>query len=371
MTSTRSRSFLVFFFCFLTAAGLAGCNDDTAPLPPRPVLTMTVTPVTTEIFGPFSGTVQARYQTQLGFQTSGRMVARDVNVSDLVKKGQRLAALDPTIARFALTRAKADVADAEAQLTNSEGIAARQITLTASGTASQAALDSAITGRDTAKARLDQAKAALRVAEEQIGYTELDANFDGVVASWSAEVGQFVGDGQTVVTIARPDVREAAVDIPDDLINRVTPGMEFKVRLQSSPLFFAGARVREIDPLADPVTRSHRVLLTLEGPDPAFRLGTTITVTVERAIAPKILIPTTAVLNSNDSRYVWVLAANGNSVARRTIEISGTDNDMTVVGSGLSAGDTVVLVGVHSLHDGQAVAGSEPAGKVQAKGMQL
>ncbi len=100
MTSMTPRSFLVFFFCFLTAAGLAGCNNDTAPLPPRPVLTMTVTPVTTEIFGPFSGTVQARYQTQLGFQTSGRMVARDVYVSDLVKKGQRLAALDPTIARF-------------------------------------------------------------------------------------------------------------------------------------------------------------------------------------------------------------------------------------------------------------------------------
>jgi membrane fusion protein, multidrug efflux system len=360
-----------FGFFLLIVIGLPGCNDNTAALPPpRPVLTITVTPITTETFGPFTGTVEPRYQTQLGFQTSGRMVARDVYVGDLVKKGQRLAALDPTIPQFALTRAKADVADADAQLVNAEGNAARQTALSASGSSTQAALDSAVAGRDTAKARLDQAKAALRVAQEQIGYTELHANFDGVVTAWSAEVGQFVGDGQAVVTIARPDIREAAVDIPDELINQVTPGMVFNVRLEASPRIIAKARVREIDPLADPVTRSHRVLLTLEDPDPAFRLGTTITVAVERAIPPKILVPAVAVLGGGDGQYVWVLAADGRSVTPRTIGAAGTQNDMVIVGSGLSAGDKVVVVGVHSLHAGQAVAG-EAAGSVQAKGTQL
>jgi membrane fusion protein, multidrug efflux system len=130
----------VGFFLFV-AIGLAGCNDDAAaPMPPRPVLTITVTPITTETFGPFTGTVEPRYQTQLGFQTAGRMVARDVYVGDLVKKGQRLAALDPTIPQFALARAKADVADADAQLTNVEGNASRQTALNASGSSTQAAL---------------------------------------------------------------------------------------------------------------------------------------------------------------------------------------------------------------------------------------
>jgi multidrug efflux pump subunit AcrA (membrane-fusion protein) len=66
------------------------------------------------------------------------MVARDVYVGDLVKKGQRLAALDQTIPQFALQRATADVADADAQLTNAEGNAARQTALAASGTSTQA-----------------------------------------------------------------------------------------------------------------------------------------------------------------------------------------------------------------------------------------
>ena len=360
-------------FCvfLLVASGLAGCNDDAAaPMPPRPVLTITITPITTESFGPFAGTVEPRYQTQLGFQTSGRMVARDVYVGDLVKKGQRLAALDPTIPQFALARAKADVADADAQLVKAERSAARQTALTAGGSSTQAALDSAVTGRDTAKARLDQAKAALRVAKEQIGYAELHANFDGVVTAWSAEVGQFVGDGQAAVTIARPDAREAAVDIPDELIGQVALGMVFNARLEGAPKIAAKARVREIDPLADPVTRSHRVLLTLEDPDTAFRLGTTVTVAVERAIPPKIVVPATAVLGGSDGQYVWVLAADCGSVTPRTIGIVGTQNDMVIVGPGLSDRDKVVVVGVHSLHAGQAVA-AEAAGSFQVKGTQL
>jgi RND family efflux transporter MFP subunit len=343
----------------LAAAGLSACSKETQPppVPPRPVLTVKVTPITTERFGPFAGTVEARYESQLGFQTSGRIVARDVYVGDRVKNGQRLAALDPIIAQLSLTRAKADVADADAQFANAEGIARRQTILAGEGSSTQAALDNAVAGRDTAKARLDQAQAALRLAEHQIGYTELTANFDGVVTAWSAEVGQYVNAGQAIVTIARSDSRDAVIDIPDDFMSRVTPGMEFTVRLQESPRITAEAKVREITPLADPVTRLHRVRLTLVDPVTALRIGTTIAVESEHAIAPKILVPSAAVVDGEGGRYVWVLADNGTKVARRVIEVAGTEGDKAVVKSGLAAGDRVVVVGVHSLHDGQAVAG--------------
>jgi len=342
----------------LVAAGLSACSREAQPpVSPRPVLTIKITLVTTELFGPFAGTVEARYESQLGFQTSGRIVARNVYVGDRVKNGQRLAALDPTIAQLSLTRAKADVADADAQFANAEGIARRQTILAGEGSSTQAALDNAVAGRDTAKARLDQAQAALRLAEHQIGYTELTSNFDGVVTGWSAEVGQYVNAGQAIVTIARSDSRDAVIDIPDDFMSRVTPGMEFNVRLQESPRITAKATVREITPLADPVTRLHRVRLTLVDPVTAFRIGTTIAVESEQAIAPKILVPSTAVVDGDGGRYVWVLADNGTKVARRVIDVAGTEGDNTVVKSGLAAGDRVVVVGVHSLHDGEAVAG--------------
>ena len=335
-----------------------GCGrEEVPPAPLRPVLTTRVEPITLDVFGPFASTVEARYQTQLGFQLAGRMVARDVFVGDTVHKGQRLAALDPTVPQFALLRAKADVTNAVAQLNNAEGIEARQRTLAAGGNTPQATLDNAVAGRDTAKAQLDQAQAALRVAEDQMGYTELHANFDGVVTAWTAEVGQYVDNGQAVVTVARPDVREAVVDIPDELFGRVAPGMTFTVRLQAAPEQTARALVREIGPLADEVTRSHRVRLTLQDAAPAFRLGTTISVSREKEVAPYMKIPATAVLDQDGKTFVWILSKGGNHVTRSEVVVAGVADDRALIKGGLRPGDQVVTVGVHSLSDGQAVAG--------------
>ena len=340
------------------ALSLAGCESEKdPPAPLRPVLTTTLKPISTEVFGPFASTVEARYQTQLGFQLAGRMVARDVFVGDTVRKGQRLAAIDPVVTQFALLRAKADLADAQAQLANATGIEARQRTLSEGGNVAQATLDAAVAGRDTAKARLDQALAALRAAEDQVGYTELHANFDGVVTAWNAEVGQYVDNGQAVVTLARPDVREAVVDIPDDIIGKVTPGMTFLARLQAAPDTVAHAVVREIGPLADEATRTHRVRLTLSDASPAFRLGTTLSLSRETSVAPYMLVPAGAVLRDGGKPFVWVLDEDGRHVARRAVVLAGTTDDQVPVTSGLKPGERIVVVGVHSLTDGEAVAG--------------
>ena len=341
---------------------VAGCTEEAATPPPlRPVLFMVAKTVTSGTFGPFASTVEARYQTQLGFQLAGRMVAREVYVGDVVHEGQTLATLDSTVTAFALLRSKADVANAQAQLVNAQGIEERQTTLAQGGNASQATLDNAVAGRDTAKARLDQAEANLRMAEDQMGYTVLKANFDAVVTAWSAEVGQFVDNGQAVVTLARPDGREAVVDIPDDLMTSVTMGMPFTAHLQAVPSVIAQAVVREIGPLADETTRAHRIRLTLQNSPLAFRLGTTITVVHDIAVTPYIPIPATAVTEDEGKSVLWILAPDGKSVTRRTITIAKRDAGEIDVASGLSAGDKVVTVGVHTLVEGQAVAGGLPA----------
>ncbi len=351
----------------LLAMLATGCRDEAAqaPEPIRPVVVTVVKPVATAVFGPFASTVEARYQTQLGFQLAGRMVARDVYVGDVVKAGMRLAALDPTVTQFALTRAQADVADAKAQLLNTEGVESRQRQLATAGNASQATLDNAVASRDTARARLDQMQAALRMAQDQIGYTQLRASFDGVVTAWSAEVGQYVSNGQAVVTVARPDIREAVVDIPDELIGKISPATIFTVHLLSSPDIMATASVREIGPLADAATRSRRVRLALQNPSDAFRIGTTLTVEVRTPISPRVVLPATAVLDDAGHCSVWVLADDGRSVTRRAVAVGGGEGDEVFV-TGLADGDRVVTVGVHSLKDGQAVAGE--VGRGVAKG---
>lgn len=342
---------------------LGGCTDhgDTAKaeVPVRPVLTQVAQPSDTITLGPFAGTIEPRYQAQLGFQIPGRMVARDVTVGDIVKKGQRLAALDTIVSRFDLTRAEADLADARAQAENAEAAEARTRRLMSGNSVSQATLDQAVARRDTARARVDQAMASLQKARDQMGYTELKAEFDGVVTQRLAEIGQVLSAGQGVVTVARPDVREAVVDIPEAFAGALPPDGRFTIALQSAPELTTTGRVREIAPLAEAGTRSRRIRITLDDPGPAFRLGATIDVALASKVRCRFLLPPSAVLEEGGRHAVWVVTPDGKSVTRRDVTVAAVrdpaDRGRIAVLDGLQAGDRVVVAGVHSLKDGQPV----------------
>lgn len=336
---------------------LGGCHEEAAEAPPpiRPVLYTVAKVVGTERFGPFAGTVEPRYQSQLGFRIGGRVVARDVTVGDVVRKGQRLAALDPVVTRSALTRAEADVADATAQSENAAATEARVRRLFEGGNVTQAQLDTATANRDTTQARLAQMRASLQKARDQIGYTELTADFDGVVTERRAEVGQDVTAGQTVVTVARPEVREAVVDIPEDLLGAMPRDERFTVALQSAPEVTATGTVREVAPFADASTRTRRIRMTLQDPPAAFRLGATITVDLTRKVAPHVVLPETAILSAEGRDAVWIVDAAGTRVARRPVEVAGRRHGFAALTAGVEPGERVVVAGTHSLGEGQTV----------------
>ncbi|WP_232628871.1 efflux RND transporter periplasmic adaptor subunit [Methylobacterium sp. Leaf118] len=344
------------------ALPLAACQpsqEEPAPPPVRPVLTTVAQPIDSVIFGPFAGTVEPRYQSQLGFQIGGRVVGRDVTVGDVVKKDQRLAALDPIVSRFDLSRAEAELADAKAQAENAVATEARTRRLTEGGNVTQAQLDAAVARRDTAQARLAQAGASLQKARDQIGYTELHADFDGVVTQRLAEIGQVVSPGQGIVSLARPETREAVVDIPETLVGAMPKDGVFTVVLQSAPEITARGRVREIAPFADTGTRTRRIRMTLENPPAAFRLGATITVSLVRATERRFLLPATALLTEDGRRSVWIVPEGGpeRRVERRDVTLSKTPDgeDRIAVRDGLKPGERVVVAGAHSLRDGQTV----------------
>lgn len=321
----------------------------------RPVLVVEARPVSSRVVGPFAGAIEARYQSTLGFRANGRMIARDVNVGDLVHAGDRLAALDQTILRYALVQAKADVNNAKAQLVNANAVEDRKRVLQRKDVAPQADLDAASADQKTSTARLEQAEAALKRAEDQLGYSELRADFAGVVMSWSAEIGQEVSQGAGVVTVARPDVREAVVDIPDSLVGTIRPDETVVVKLQAAEAVTAKGTVREVAPSSDQATRTRRVRFTLDAPPEAFRLGSTISIALDRPSPARIDIPASAVLDDKGETAVWTVAPGAKSVAKRVVRLGMRTAEIASVESGLSAGDQVVVAGIHRLEDGQAV----------------
>ena len=173
---------------------------------------------TTDTLGPFAGTIEPRYKSDLGFRIFGRMVARFVDVGSIVTKGQELAALDPAVQALSVRNAEAAVANAEAQFVNAEAEERRQ--RDARPAQHHAARPSSTLiqrNRETAEANLTRARAALRKARDLLSFTQLTADFDGIVTGRYAEPGQVVNAGQKIVTVARPEIREAVIAVPNDL----------------------------------------------------------------------------------------------------------------------------------------------------------
>jgi membrane fusion protein, multidrug efflux system len=335
---------------------LAGCNEKNAAAPPpvRPVLSVVATPTLGRTVS-FAGTIEPRYSAVLGFRILGRIVARNANVGDVVSKGALLAALDPVSLELAVRSALAAVANAQAQLVNASATEARQRTLFEQNNTAQAQLDSARMGMETAEAAVTQAQASLNKAQEQLGYAQLHADFDGVVTAVDAEVGQVVSPGQKVVTLARPDVREAVVDVPDDLASRLGEDARFEIAPEGNPSVKATGRIREVAPQADAATRTRRLRLTLDNAPETFRLGAIVRATLESGAIPHIELPASAILDADGKTSVWIVDPAASTVSLHPITIAAPSGGSVEVTGGLAQGSRVVTAGVHSLTPGQSV----------------
>jgi RND family efflux transporter MFP subunit len=341
-------------FGVATALALAGCKQEAkAPEPVRPVLSTVLRPAVPGSTAAV-GTVQPRYETNLGFRVLGRLIARPVNVGDFVAKGQTIAAVDPTAIELAVRSAKADLSKAQALLENAIGTEERKRILIRTDATTKQSLDDAEQVRAGAQASAARASANLAKAIEQLGYTQVRAEFDGIVTAVSAEVGQVVSSGQSVVTVARLDVREAVVDIGADFPVPLTVGLPFAVGLQLLPAVQVQGQIREISPQADQVTRMRRVRITLDNPPESFRFGSTISAKLSNAPDPVLRLPESAVLKEGGKTFVWVIDVPASTVSQHKVDLSEEEAGLRVIG-GLTAGARIVTAGIHSLKPGQQV----------------
>jgi len=334
----------------------AGCHQEevAAPVLVRPVLSTIAAPVGAQANG-YSGIVEPRYQTNLGFRLLGRIVTRDVNVGESVMVGQRLATLDPVVLEIAVRSAEASLANASAQRINAGSGFDRQKKLLAKDATSKREFDLAKEADEAATSAVAQAQADLDKAKEELSYTELKADIDGVVTGIFAEAGQTVSAGQIVVALANPGLREAVVDIGDDAMGGIEPQSEFRVTLQVSEKIECVGKVREIAPQADAKTRTRRVRIALIEPDEAFRLGSTIKAFPAATTQQNIRLPQTAILDLDGSSFVWVVDPTKHQVNRVPVTILRRSELGAEITSGVAVGDRVVTAGVHSLKDGQSI----------------
>lgn len=335
---------------------LAACSkEEPPPEPIRPVLSIKVQAMDQENLGRFAGSIQARYESSLGFRVPGRIASRNVDVGAEVDKGALLATLDPTDQQNQLRSAQGDLARVQAQLINAQANARRQQQLFDRGVGAQAQLDIAQTDLKTTQATLDQAKAAVDQARDQLDYVQLRTDHKAIVTAWNAEAGQVVTAGHQVVTLAQPDIKEAVIDLPDTLVDQLPSDVVFQVAAQLDLNTTSTAIVREIEPQAQSATRTRRARLTLNETPPGFRLGTAISVTLRSAIKPRIELPASVLQEVDGKTRIWVVDPQTKTVSPRDVSLVSRTDSTVVLTNSVKTGERVVSAGVNSLKPGQTV----------------
>jgi RND family efflux transporter MFP subunit len=215
-------------------------------------------------------------------------------------------------------------------------------------------LDGALQNLQAAAARLKAAKASLNLTRDQLNYTTLRADFDGVITAVGAEAGQNVNAGQMVVKLARPDEKDGVFNIAEAALTEIgTTQIEVLIWPLSNPGLPVEGMVREISPVADPVTRTYTVKVTLKDPPPQLRFGMSIGGRLKTQAALAVALPLAALFERNSFPAVWALDPQSNSLALRLITVARYEANTVIVGGGLDRGDIVVTAGVNTLTVGQ------------------
>lgn len=350
----RAATLAAFAVGFTAVAGCA--RHEPPPEPVRPVQLAQVALGGTADNAVFAGEIKPRHETDLGFRIAGKLVARLVDVGARVRKGQPLARLDPTDVALQADAAKAQVASTQTEFEFAKAELERYENLFKQHFVSGSALDQKRNAMLSNKAKYEQAQAQLAVSRNQAGYATLSSEQDGVITAVNAEAGQVVTAGQSVFKLAREDEREVAISVPENRIGELAGGKPLAVVLWADPRKFYAARVREIAPAVDPVTRTFAVRVSVLEPDPAVQWGMTANVVLRGDGAPtSALLPLSSVYRQDGKPAVWIYDPQSHQVALRAVTIGQYREDGVIVTSGVATGDWVVTAGVHKLQPGQVV----------------
>lgn len=145
--------------------------------------------------------------------------------------------------------------------------------------------------------------------------------------------------------------KKVQVDIPETSVSNIKLNMMAQVYLLSNPTRKIKGHIREISPIADPVTRTYRIRIVLDDSSEHIKLGMTANVSFQ--IQKKntlIKLPLTALIENKQGEFaVWILKKDSDYPELRNIKILSYGTDFFNVSEGLNLGDLVIVSGAHHL----------------------
>lgn len=314
----------------------------------------------------FVGRVKATDKVEIRARVEGFLEKVLFREGQDVKAGDLLYQIEKVQFQAAVDQAKANVAVAEAALTNARLEYDRSLELVKRNFSPQSQVDQNKATLDTAAGRLMQVKAALTQAQVNLDYTDIRAPIDGRIGRTAYTVGNLVNPASGVLaTIVSQDpvyvlfpVSVRDLEAIREARRQEDGGMakiDIRVRLPNGQEYPHRGTWNFTDPQVDPQTDSLIMRATMPNPDRTLSDGQFVTAIVrERQEAPRLVVPQSA-LQVDQSGY-YVLVVNGQQrVEQRRVRTGPDRGTDVVVDSGVTEGDKVIVDGIQKVRPGQAV----------------
>jgi RND family efflux transporter MFP subunit len=302
----------------------------------------------------FSGEVKARRESLLAFQVGGKILQRHLDIGARVKAGDPLVTLDASDFSLAVQAADSRLEAARHVFEEARANLMRHTALREKNFISAAELERHRSLEAQARSQLDSAESQARVTRNQLAYTTLKASAEGVITTINAEAGQVVGAGHPVLTLAHEGEREIAIFVPENKRAWLERATSLVITAWAQPGLRLQGQLREIAPVADPLTRTYPARIRILGG--SLELGMSASVeAISRSEPSGIRLPLSALISQGADSAVWRYEPSTGRVMRVPVTLGAPFGNEVRVESGLAPGEVVVSAGAHQLHEGQVV----------------
>jgi HlyD family secretion protein len=324
-----------------------------------------------------TGTLEAVTTVQVGTQVSGTIQALNADFNSLVKKGQILVRLDPSLyqstidqARANLLRAEADLdrvkvtlADSQVKRDRARELSARQLIPASDLDAAEVDLRSADAQVRAAAAQVSQAQASLKQAEVNLSKTVIASPIDGIVIARNVDVGQTVAASLSAPTLfllaASLDEMQLKANIDESDLGGIREGQTVRFTVDAYPRETFSGVVEQVrlNPVVEQNVVTYAAIISAPNPELKLKPGMTANATIEVARRDDVLrVPAAALRFKPSDDVKQALGASGVSpkgptvwqyvdgaLRPVTVAVGASDGVFTEIsGEGVSEGTRVV-----------------------------
>lgn len=295
---------------------------------------------------------------QVRARVDGVVLKRSFTEGSIVKQGQSLFTIDPAPYQAQLAAARADVARAEANLVASRAIAERYKPLVEANAVSKQEFDNAVAAQKQGEAEVAAAKAQLRVAQINVGYTNVNAPITGRIGRALVTEGALVSATQSteLALIQQTDTMYLNITQSATELQRLRKqggganDVPVTVLLEDGSVLPQRGKLLFSDVTVDQGTGQVTLRATVANPNNALLPGQYVRVRIAQASLPNgILIPQQAVTRGGQNGDTVTVIGADNKPVPRQIQIASQQDENWVVTGGLKEGEKVMVDGFQKL----------------------